>query len=103
MPLVLVRTPTYRGSEPLQRAIQCLRAQSHGEWICEVRDDCPDGSARSVLEELRDPRVRYVHNQPQKFGVQNLDDCFRLENAFHADYFFMLEDDNQVRPEFGAP
>ncbi|MDB5622819.1 MAG: hypothetical protein JWR39_1382 [Devosia sp.] len=102
MPLVLVRTPTYRRPEALKRAVRCLRAQTHEEWICEVRDDCPEGSARAVVEELQEPRLRYVHNRPQKFMVRNLDDCFLRENPYGADYFFMLEDDNQVLPQFMA-
>lgn len=53
-----------------------------------------------TVEALNDPRVRYVHNRPQKFMIQNLDGCFYKENPFNADYFFMLEDDNQVRPAF---
>ena len=102
MPLVLVRTPTYRRPELLTRAMRCLQAQTHEDWICEVRDDCPDGSARAVVEELGDPRIRHVWNRPQKFMVRNLDDCFLRENPHGADFFFMLEDDNQVRPEFMA-
>lgn len=102
MPLVLVRTPTYRRPELLKRAIRGLQAQTHEEWVCEVRDDCPDGSARLVVEEIGDPRVHYVQNRPQKFMVRNLDDCFLRDNPYQADYFFMLEDDNQVLPEFMA-
>lgn len=102
MPLVLVRTPTYRRPEMLTRAMRCLQAQTHEDWICEVRDDCPDGSARAVVEELGDPRIRHVWNRPQKFMVRNLDDCFLRENPHGTDFFFMLEDDNQVRPEFMA-
>lgn len=102
MPLVLVRTPTYRRPDLLTRAMRCLQAQTHEEWICEVRDDCPDSSARAVVEELGDPRIRYVANRPQKFMVKNLDDCFLRENPYGADCFFMLEDDNQVRPGFMA-
>ena len=92
MPLVLVRTPTYRRPELLTRAMRCLQAQTHEDWICEVRDDCPDGSARAVVEELGDPRIRHVWNQPRKYGVRNLDDCFLCENPYQADYFFMLEE-----------
>lgn len=102
MPLVLVRTPTYRRPDLLMRALRCLQAQTHEEWICEVRDDCPDGSARAVVEEVGDPRICHVWNRPQKFMVRNLDDCFLRENPHGADFFFMLEDDNQVRPEFMA-
>ncbi len=67
-----------------------------------MRDDCPDGSARAVVEEFGDPRIHYTQNRPQKFMVRNLDDCFRRENPHGADCFFMLEDDNQVRPQFMA-
>lgn len=100
MPLVLVRMPTYRRPDLLKRAIACLQAQSHEEWICEVRDDCPDRSARQVVEEAADTRVRHIHNRPQKFMVKQLDDCFLRENPYGADYFYMLEDDNQILPEF---
>lgn len=100
MPLVLVRVPTFRRPHLLTRAIACLQAQTHEDWICEVRDDCPDQSARLVVEELADPRIRYIHNKPQKFLIRNLDDCFRCDNPYGADFFFLLEDDNQVRPQF---
>ncbi|TVP74576.1 MAG: glycosyltransferase [Rhodobacteraceae bacterium] len=102
MPLVLVRTPTYRRPDQLRRAIGCLQAQSHQDWICEIRDDCPDSSARAVVEEIGDPRLRYIANRPQKFMVRNLDDCYLRDNPYGADYFFMLEDDNQVLPDFMA-
>ena len=100
MPLVLVRTPTYRRPALLKRALVCLQSQTHQDWICEVRDDCPDGSAKAIVEELNDPRIHHVQNQPQKFMIENLDACFLKENPYDADYFFMLEDDNQVRPKY---
>ena len=100
MPLVLVRTPTYRRPALLKRALGGLQAQTHQEWICEVRDDCPEGSARSTVEELNDPRIRYIRNQPQKFMIENLDACFLKDNPYNAEYFFMLEDDNQVLPRY---
>lgn len=102
MPLVLVRTPTYRRPDMLRRAMACLQAQTHTDWICEVRDDCPEGSAQAVVEDIADPRIRYVQNRPQKFMVRNLDDCFLKDNPYKADYFYMLEDDNQILPQFMA-
>lgn len=100
MPLVLVRTPTYRRPDLLKRAMKCLQEQTHEDWVCEIRDDCPDGSARATIESLEEPRIRYTQNSPQKFMVRNLDDCYLRENPYGADYFFMLEDDNQVQPGF---
>lgn len=100
MPLVLVRTPTYRRPSQLKRALNCLQAQTHQDWVCEVRDDCPDNSAQQTVEEINDPRIQYIANRPQQFLIANLDACFRLENSYSADYFFMLEDDNQVKANF---
>lgn len=100
MPLVLVRTPTYRRPVLLRRALECLQAQTHQDWICEVRDDCPSGSAKEIVEDLDDRRIVYVKNNPQKFMIENLDACFARENPYGADYFFMLEDDNQVYPSY---
>lgn len=102
MPLALVRTPTYRRPDLLRRAIACLQAQTFQDWVCEVRDDCPDASARAVVEDIGDPRVHYIQNRPQKFMTRNLDDCFLKENPFKADFFCMLEDDNQMLPGFLA-
>lgn len=100
MPLVLVRIPTFKRPHLLGRAISCLQAQTHEEWICEIRDDCPEGSARHLVEEIGDPRLRHIHNRPQKFLIQNLDDCFKRENPYGANYFYLLEDDNQILPGF---
>jgi glycosyltransferase involved in cell wall biosynthesis len=100
MPLVLVRTPTYRRPSQLKRALNCLQAQTHQDWVCEVRDDCPDKSAQKIIEEINDPRIKYISNRPQQYLIANLDACFRLENQYSADYFFMLEDDNQIKENF---
>lgn len=102
MPLALVRMPTYRRPDLLRRAIGTLQAQTFEDWVCEVRDDCPDASGRAMVEEIGDPRVHYVQNRPQKFMTRNLDDCFLKENPHKADYFCMLEDDNQVFPDYLA-
>ena len=64
----------------LDSGIRFLQAQTHQEWICEVRDDCPDNSARHVIEEMCDPRIRYIGNSPQQFLIANLDACFRRNN-----------------------
>ncbi|MEO1139421.1 MAG: glycosyltransferase family 2 protein, partial [Pseudomonadota bacterium] len=66
-PLVHVRTPTYKRPEALRRCLQTLQAQTWANWICDVFDDCPDGSARLVIASLNDPRIRFHQNRPQLF------------------------------------
>ncbi len=99
-PLVHVRTPTYQRPTALRRCLESLQAQTAARWVCDVYDDCPAASGRAVIAAMDDPRIRYHHNQPQRFASKNIDQCFRRDNPHDADYFFVLEDDNYVLPDF---
>jgi glycosyltransferase involved in cell wall biosynthesis len=99
-PLVQVRTPTYRRGDALLRCLQSLQAQTWHNWVCDVFDDDPDGSAGQVCAALADPRIVYNHNQPQRFASKNIDQCFSADNPRNADYFCVVEDDNYILPEF---
>ena len=98
--LVQVRTPTYRRPAALKRALESLMAQDWRNWVCDVYDDDPDGGGRAIVEELADPRIRYTHNQPQRFASRNIDACFSADNPEDADYFCVVEDDNFILPGF---
>ncbi|MGJ8583312.1 MAG: glycosyltransferase family 2 protein [Marinosulfonomonas sp.] len=99
-PLVHIRTPTYNRPEALHRCILSLQTQSHENWICDVFDDSPDQTGRKVVEDLGDPRVRYVHNSIRKYASKNIDNCFSSQNPHDADYFCVVEDDNLIMPSF---
>jgi hypothetical protein len=100
--LVQVRTPTYRRPAALRRALQSVIRQSWKNWVLDVYDDDPDGSGRAVCADLGDRRIRYHHNQPQRFASRNIDGCFSAANPADADYFCVLEDDNFLLPGFLA-
>ncbi len=99
-PLVQVRTPTYRRPEALRRALSSLRKQGWRNWICDVYDDDPAGSAQPVCAGLGDSRIRYHHNPTQLFASRNIDHCYSAANPHGAEYFCVLEDDNQLLPGF---
>ena len=101
-PLVHVRTPTYRRPEALGRCLESLQMQSHTNWVCDVFDDDPKGSARAIVEGMNDPRITFVQNAPQRFASKNIDQCFARANPRQADYFCVVEDDNFVLPNFMA-
>ncbi|WP_226626420.1 glycosyltransferase family 2 protein [Alloyangia pacifica] len=101
-PLVHVRTPTYRRPEALRRCLESIRAQVWRNWVCDVFDDDMQGSARSVVAELDDSRIRYTRNPGQKFASRNIDQCFSRQNPHDADYFCIIEDDNAMLPEYMA-
>lgn len=100
--LVQVRTPTYRRPQALHRALGSVIAQSWPHWVVDVYDDDPDQTGRAVVEALRDPRIRYHHNRPQRFASRNIDACFSAENPSDAEYFCVVEDDNFLLPGFMA-
>jgi len=98
--LVQVRTPTYKRPDALRRCLESLQQQTWQNWVCDVYDDDPEGSAKTVCEELGDPRIFYNHNRPQRFASCNIDQCFSRDNPRDADYFCVAEDDNFILPGF---
>jgi len=101
-PLVHVRTPTYRRPEELERCLRSILAQSHANWVCNVYDDDPQGSAALVVALLDDPRIILNQNRQQYFASRNIDLCFTRKNPHNADYFCVVEDDNFLLPDFMA-
>ncbi len=99
-PLVHIRTTTYKRPEALTRALQSLCDQTHDNWICDVYDDDPDGSARATVAALGDDRIRFNQNDPQRFASKNIDRCFTRNNPHSAQYFCVVEDDNSLLPGF---
>ena len=100
--LVHVRTPTYRRPELLRRALDSLIRQTWANWVCDVYDDDPEGSAEAVCRAVGDARVHFNQNRPQKLASKNIDDCFSRANPREADYFCVVEDDNFLLPGFMA-
>ena len=84
----------------LRRALQSLIDQTWRDWVCDVYDDDPAAAGRSVCDALADPRIFYHQNLPQRFASKNIDRCFTAENPHGADFFCVVEDDNQLLPRF---
>lgn len=84
----------------LERALKSLLAQTHTEWRCIVFDDCPDGSARRVVESLNDARLTYEHNPRSKGAIGNIDQCFRNSPYLGGAYACVLEDDNYLLEDY---
>ena len=61
-------------------------------------DDCPDASARSIVREISDGRIAYLHNSPPLGATKNIDQSFRSQPIRGGRYAFVLEDDNYLLP-----
>lgn len=97
-PTVHIRVPTYKRPDLLRRALQSLIAQTEQSWVCDVFDDDPQGSSLSVVNELNDARILYNANPQNLLASKNIDQCFTKLNPRNAEYFCVLEDDNQFLP-----
>jgi glycosyltransferase involved in cell wall biosynthesis len=91
-----VRVPTYRRPKLLRRALSSIVNQTYVHWRCIVLDDCRERSGRLIVEEMRDPRIKYLQN-PQRLGaLGNIDKAFARQPLLGGKYAFVLEDDNYL-------
>ena len=73
MPIdVSVVIPTYRRHSQLVQAIASVQAQAGVTLEIMVVDDCPDSSAKSTIEQLRDPRISYLRNPNPTGGIPSI-------------------------------
>lgn len=93
-----IRIPTYQRPELLRRALTSLLTQSTPLWRARVLDDSQDQRCREVCQSFNDPRISHIFNNPRKFAVGNIDQCFAKSDA--ADFFCVVEDDNYLLPDF---
>jgi glycosyltransferase involved in cell wall biosynthesis len=93
-----IRVPTFRRPKLLRRALLSILEQTYRHWRCIVLDDCPDGSARSIVEGMQDPRIGYLQNPRQLGALGNIDKSFVHEPMLGGQYAFVLEDDNYLLP-----
>jgi plasmid stabilization system protein ParE len=63
-----------------------------------VFDDCPDGSARSVVEAFGDKRFSYVHNTRRLGAIGNIDQAFRNRPFAGGAWALVLDDDAYLLP-----
>ncbi len=102
IPTVEVRVPTYRRARMLERALVSLQAQSLESWTALVMDDSKDREGQTVVERLKDSRIKYLPNATRLGCAGNLDQAFETRSIAAAKFACVLEDDNWFRPEFLA-
>jgi glycosyltransferase involved in cell wall biosynthesis len=97
-PLCEIRVPTFRRPKLLERALISILHQTYAAWRCIVFDDCPDGSARSVVTNIKDSRIAYFQNPKRLGAIGNIDRSFHSRAICGGQYAFVLEDDNYLLP-----
>ncbi len=100
MATVRVFLPTFRRARLLARAVDSLRAQTFGDWVCEVHNDDPlDDAPHQLLARVSDQRFSLVQHERNLGGTATFNLFFK---AATEPFYAMLEDDNWWEPEFLA-
>jgi len=94
---ISVVVPTFRRPALLAEAIRSVTAQDGVEVEILVVDDSPEGSAREVVEGLRDPRVSY-RKMPLPTGGQPATVRNEGLGSTRAPILHFLDDDDRVAP-----
>ena len=96
LPLVSVVLPTYNRARLLPHAIRSVLAQTHDNLeLIIVDDNSPDDTA-DVVHSFRDPRIRYVRNDPNLKLPRALNRGFSMANG---ELLTWTSDDNMFMPE----
>ena len=95
VPDISVVTPTFRRERQVVEAVRSALGQRGVSVEVTVLDDSPDGSARSAVEGIGDPRVRYVKRNVPTGGRPAI---VRNEGAALARgrYLHFLDDDDML-------
>jgi hypothetical protein len=83
----------------LERALRSTAAQTVLRWRCIVFDDCPQKSAKAVVESMNDERFVYQSNDRPLGAPGNIDQCFRNLPYVGGHYACVVEDDNYLFPQ----
>jgi GT2 family glycosyltransferase len=94
---ISVVIPTFRREKQLLEAIDSVLSQQGVTLEVIVVDDSPDGSARSAVETVTDPRVHYIQRPEPSRGrpAQVRNDGGR---AAKGRYLHFLDDDDMLEP-----
>jgi glycosyltransferase involved in cell wall biosynthesis len=88
--------PFYRGLDYFARAVASVGRQTDPNWRLLVCDDSPGGDAGGALD-LRDDRVRYVHNGRTLGMAANWNRCLDLAGT---DLVTLLHADDELLPDY---
>lgn len=94
--MISVIMATYNRGDTLQRAIDSVLCQSHGDWELLIVDDGSTDATPSVLQALDDPRIR-VYRHAQNRGMH----AAKNTGLDHigGEWFTTLDADDEMMPE----
>lgn len=82
-PRLSIGLPVYNGEMFLPQAVECLLAQSFGDFEIVIGDNASTDSTQEICHDYgrRDPRIRYVRHEHNLGAVANFNRVFELSKA----------------------
>lgn len=98
MATVTIGMPIHNNGATLQRAIDSVMAQGFGDWLLWISDDGSEDDGPAIARDAaaRDPRIRFIRNDP-RLGVGNF--AVALSRA-ESPFFVWLAGDDWWAPDF---
>lgn len=93
---VSVLVPTFNQAHLLPHALRSLQGQTHPTWQAIVIDDGSSDNPSSVVIEVNDPRISYVHQENE--GLASARNTGLTEST--GKYIAFLDADDEWEPEF---
>lgn len=94
-PLVSILLPVYNGAPYLEDAIQSILSQTYSNFECIIIDDGSTDESSSIIEKIRDPRIR-VYNQANQGLAATLNRAIELAKG---EYLARQDQDDISLPE----
>jgi glycosyltransferase involved in cell wall biosynthesis len=99
-PVCEIRVPTFRRASMLRRCLKSIISQTYKHWVALVLDDSPSQEGREIVNEFQDARLVYLPNERNLGCCGNLDLAFSSLPLASGGFACVLEDDNQLLPDF---
>jgi glycosyltransferase involved in cell wall biosynthesis len=87
---------TYKRPDFLRTQLACISRQTFSDFKIVISDNDPEASARQIVEEFNDPRIRYFHNETNLGMLKSFNKS--VERA-DTEYVVMVTDDDPVFPD----
>ncbi len=96
-PLVSFCVPTFNRADYLRQTLDSALNQTEEDFEIIVVDDASTDSTEKIMENISDPRIRYIRNSKNLGVPQNYNYVFSLAQG---EYICLLEDHDLLEPNY---
>jgi len=96
-PTVSFVVPCYKLAHLLPECVNSILSQSFGDFEVLIMDDCSPDNTAEVAQSFRDPRVKYIRNDPNLGHLQNYNKGISMADG---KYVWLISADDRLRRHY---